>query len=77
MLTDQGSSVNFLYWDAFEIILLDLYDLKDFQGSLVGFSDRKIQVKDYITLKTMFRVDKSKKLIKVISFIIYEPSCIT
>lgn len=37
VLVDQGSFTEILYWDALEILRLDLEDLKSFKGSLVGF----------------------------------------
>ncbi|CAI8583186.1 unnamed protein product [Vicia faba] len=37
VLIDQGRSTNILYWDDLERLCLNLYDLKAFQGSLVGF----------------------------------------
>lgn len=52
---DQGSSINILYWEAFERLRLDLKDLKPFKVSLVGFSGEQIQVKGYIMLKITFR----------------------
>lgn len=38
VLVNWVSSIEILYWDAFERLCLDLKDLKPFNGSLAGFS---------------------------------------
>lgn len=43
---------------------LDSNDLKDFKGSLFGFSEEQVQVKGYITLKTIFGVGEQAKQVK-------------
>lgn len=62
---DQGSSADILYWDAFERLLIDTNGLKTSKGSLVGFSEERVQLKGYITLKTTFRVEEQCKKIDV------------
>lgn len=47
---------------------------KAFQGSLVGFSCEKLQVKSYITLNTTFEDEESARHIKERYLIIDAPS---
>lgn len=55
VLVNLGSFAYILYWDAFEELHLNLDDLNEFQGSLVGFLGNQVHMKGYITLKTMLR----------------------
>lgn len=41
------------------------YNLQSFIGSLVGFLGEQVQVKGYITLKIVFGLKESTKMIKV------------
>lgn len=41
VLVDQGSSINILYWDAFDRFYLDPDDLKAFKGHWLGFLGSK------------------------------------
>ena len=52
-------------WDDFERLYLDPGGLIAFQGSLVGFSREHVQVKGYITLKIMFKLEENANMIKV------------
>lgn len=54
VLTGQWIYTYIFYWDSYERLLLDPYDLGAFQGSLVGVSSKQMHVKGYITLKIMF-----------------------
>lgn len=38
VMIDPGKLIDVLYWDAFDILRLDLDELRPFGGSLVGFS---------------------------------------
>lgn len=54
VLLYQGSYIDIMYYEAFEILYLNPKDLKSFKSFLVGFSGKKVQVKGYITLKAIF-----------------------
>lgn len=61
VLVFQGSSINILYQDAFERLCLNPDDIKSLMGSLAGFYGEHVKVKDYIKLKTTFRVGDQEK----------------
>lgn len=60
VLIDYGSSADILYYDAFEGLHLNLDDLKSFQHQLVGFSGKHVQLKGYITLKSLFGTEEKQ-----------------
>lgn len=49
VLIDLGSSTDVLFWDAFERLRLDPYDLCMFQCFMIGFYGEQVQLKCPIT----------------------------
>lgn len=70
---DPRSSAKVLYLDAFEGKKLDPNYLQSFRGSLVCLSKDPVQVKGYITLKTMFELKLNINIIKVRYIVIDAP----
>lgn len=54
VLIDPGRYVGILFLDNFERLRMDIDDLKALKCLLVGFLGKKVQLKNYITLKTIF-----------------------
>lgn len=77
VLVNQGRYADILYSNAFERLHLDLDDLKVFQGSLVEFSGKHVQLKGYITPEDLIWDKKSARMIKVRYLVIEIPSYIT
>lgn len=71
VIIDQGSSFEIIYYDTFERLQLDPCDLRENQDLLIGFLCEHVQVKGYITLKIVFRVEENLKIVKVRYLIIY------
>ncbi|KAI5385393.1 hypothetical protein KIW84_072115 [Lathyrus oleraceus] len=49
VLVDHGSSVDVLFWDAFQNLQLDPNNIQMFSGSLTGILGEQVQVIDHIT----------------------------
>lgn len=65
VLIDPDRLINILFHNDFQRLWLDGDNIKAFQGSLVGILGEHVQLKDHITLKTMFGPKASSKIIKV------------
>lgn len=66
MLIDHGSSIDILFWSAFQGLLqLDPNNIEAFKGSTVVLSGEQLQTKGHITLETIFSSRVSIKTIKV------------
>lgn len=65
VLTDLGSFVNIIYYDAFKRLRLNPNDLITFKGSLVDFSSELVQVKGYITLQSCLGEKEGAKIVNV------------
>lgn len=69
---DLGSSIDFLYWDAFERFQLDSYDLELFKCSLIGFLGEQVQVMGCISLKVVVGLHVNAKTVTM-RYLIVEP----
>lgn len=63
VMIDPGKLIDVLYWDVFDILRLDLDELRPFRGSLVGFSGEYVQLNCYITPMMLFEVKQNAKTI--------------
>lgn len=59
------SLVDVLYSDAFERLKLDSNELQTFRDYLVGFLDKQVYLKGYISLMVVFGLKENSKIIKV------------
>ncbi|XP_057432508.1 uncharacterized protein LOC130725280 [Lotus japonicus] len=65
VLLDQGSSAEIIYGDTFDQLGLTDKDLKSYTGILVGFSGKRVQVRGYVDLFTVFGVGESAELLRI------------
>jgi len=67
VLVDQGSSVDVMFWSAFQGLNIPLDQLRPFDGMLVGFSGDPVAVRGYVDLRTTFVADENEDASKTIT----------
>lgn len=65
VLINLGSSVDVLFWDAFQKLQLNPSKVKVFRGSLIRLSSKRVQVNDHVTLETTCREGADTNMINV------------
>jgi len=61
ILIDTGSFAYILTYEAFDKMGLSEEQLQPFQGTLSGFTEERVHVRGYITLKTIFGRERKLK----------------
>jgi len=74
VLIDTDSSADILTFEAFDKMGLTDEQLQPFQGTLSGFTEERVHVRGYITLKTIFGVGKQAKAIKIRYLVVNAPN---
>src|ERR1044072_6522205 len=65
VLIDQGSSADVLYYNAFQGLGLKVEQLKNFEGTLIGFSKEEVEVLGYIELEVVFGERENARMIPI------------
>jgi len=74
VLIDTDISADILTFEAFDRMGLSEEQLQAFQGTLSGFTRKRVHVRGYITLKTIFGTGKQAKAIKIRYLVINAPN---
>ncbi|XP_027932759.1 uncharacterized protein LOC114188367 [Vigna unguiculata] len=74
VLIDQGSSADVMFWNTFVGLQIPIYQLRPFDGVLVGFSGDQVEVKGYVDLRTTFREKEDAKTIFIHYIVVNAPS---
>jgi hypothetical protein len=73
VLIDSGSSTEIMYWDAFKAMQLSNEHSLSYNGTLVGFAGKQVEVMRYTTLLTTFGEEENAKTIKVRYLVVETP----
>ena len=76
VLINPRSSDDILYYiyDAFEWLNIDYKNFQPFKGSLVGFVGEQVQVKGYVSIKTIFGEGQSANMVRVRCLVVKTPA---
>jgi len=64
-LVDQGSFVDILFWETFRKLHLKKENMIPYREQIIGFSDERVDTKEYIDLETTFRRRSATKTFKM------------